>query len=252
MGCGAYRRQCRDPAQSRLAAPDLRFRPLRSPTAHGRRRGSQPVRSVPPGGDATHERVVACLQRVTSSRRRAGDGATARHRLPAVHRSGSGLEAPGPPPLRCGLCLRQRPCLHPAHKGRHAMKKTLGLLLLLMVGIPLGFGLYLAATWSPLFRSVDILFYRGLLLCAARWRWKSMEPAWIVAAVSMSLSFNLMFLIVLPVTIDRSISVFLLAEIDARQASSPTDAAQLEQTFVQHYVHDMRQIDRRVGERFNP
>ena len=139
------------------------------------------------------------------------------------------------------------------------MKKTLGLLLLLMLGILLGFGLYLGVTWSPLFRNVDILFYRGLLLCGvsagllalllttARWRWKSMEPAWIVAAVSMSLSFNLMFLIVLPVTIDRSISVFLLAEIDAHQAS-PTDTAQLEQAFVQHYVHDMRQIDRRVRE----
>ncbi len=139
------------------------------------------------------------------------------------------------------------------------MKKTLRLLFLLTLGIPLGFCLYLAVTWSPLVRNVDILFYRGLLLCgvsavllallliAARWRWKSLEPAWIVATVSMSLSFNLMFLIVLPVTIDRSISVFLLAEINARGASPP-DTTQLEQAFVQHYVHDMRQIDRRVRE----
>ncbi len=139
------------------------------------------------------------------------------------------------------------------------MKQSLGLLALLIIAVLLGFGIYLGVTWTPLFRGVDILFYRGLVLCgvsavllglllAAASRYlTTMEPATIVAAVAVSLSFNLMFLIVLPVTIDRSISVFLLAEIEARQASSP-NTTQLEKAFVEHYVHDMRQIDRRVHE----
>ncbi len=139
------------------------------------------------------------------------------------------------------------------------MKHSLGLCTLLTIAALLGFGIYLGVTWTPLFRGVDILFYRGLLLCgvsavllgllltAANRYLKTMESATIIAAVAISLSFNLVFLIVLPVTIDRSVSVFMLAEIEARQASAP-DTAQLEDGFVQHYVHDMRQIDRRVHE----
>jgi hypothetical protein len=129
----------------------------------------------------------------------------------------------------------------------------------LLTGAPvLGFALYLGLTWTPLFEGVHILFYRGLLLCALSAvllgailavlaRWRPIDPMSIVAAAAISLSANLMFLIVLPVTIDRSISVFLLSEIDAHQAS-PLTTPQLEDAFVQHYVRDMRQIDRRVAE----
>ncbi len=139
------------------------------------------------------------------------------------------------------------------------MRKLVGAICLLTSAPLFGFALYLALTWSPVFGSVDILFYRGLLLCVlsaallaialvvARRHWRSLEPISIIAAVAISLSVNLMFLIVLPVTIDRSISVFLLSEIDAHQAS-PLTTAQLEDAFVQHYVRDMRQIDRRVRE----
>ncbi|WP_019831981.1 hypothetical protein [Sphingomonas sp. PR090111-T3T-6A] len=138
------------------------------------------------------------------------------------------------------------------------MSPLLRTLVLLVAAPILGFALYLGLTWTPLFENVHILFYRGLLLCglsavllgvflAVAGRWRPIEPIAIIAAAALSLSANLMFLIVLPVTIDRSISVFLLAEIDAHQAS-PLTTRQLEAAFVQHYVHDMRQIDRRVAE----
>jgi hypothetical protein len=130
----------------------------------------------------------------------------------------------------------------------------------LMIAAPLlGFCLYLALTWSPAFAGIGILFYRGLLLCflsaallgallfVASRRLRAIEPVAIIAAVALSLSANLMFLIVLPVTIDRSISVFLLAEIDAHR-TSPLSTAELQDAFVRHYVRDMRQIDRRVRE----
>ncbi len=130
----------------------------------------------------------------------------------------------------------------------------------LLIAAPLlGFCLYLALTWSPAFEGIGILFYRGLLLCllsaallgalmfVASRRLRAIEPLAIIAAVALSLSANLMFLIVLPVTIDRSISVFLLAEIDAHR-TSPLSTAELEDAFVRHYVRDMRQIDRRVQE----
>jgi hypothetical protein len=137
--------------------------------------------------------------------------------------------------------------------------KPLFAMLALLVGAPvLGFALYLGLTWTPLFEGVHILFYRGLLLCALSAlllaailallaRWRPIEPMSIIAAAAISLSANLMFLIVLPVTIDRSISVFLLSEIDAHQAS-PLTTRQLEAAFVRHYVRDMHQIDRRVAE----
>jgi hypothetical protein len=138
------------------------------------------------------------------------------------------------------------------------MSPLLRTLALLVFTPLLGFALYLGLTWTPLFAGVHILFYRGLLLCGSSavllglilaliGRWRAIEPVAIVAAAAISLSANLMFLIVLPVTIDRSISVFLLAEIDAHRAS-PLTTAQLEQVFVQHYVRDMHQIDRRVAE----
>lgn len=139
------------------------------------------------------------------------------------------------------------------------MRSLVQTLALLVLAPLLGFALFLALTWSPVFAGVGILFYRGLILCAlsavllaillavVRRRWPAAEPLAIVAAVAISLSANLMFLIVLPVTIDRSISVFLLAEIDAHRAA-PLTTPQLEEIFVRHYVRDMRQIDRRVEE----
>ncbi len=105
---------------------------------------------------------------------------------------------------------------------------------------------------------MSILFYRGLILCALSAalvmaamtllrRWRRFDLATIVAAGALSLSFNICFLIVLPVTLDRSISVFMLAQIEQHQ-NEALDERRITDIFVQKYVGDMRQMERRVAE----
>jgi hypothetical protein len=72
-----------------------------------------------------------------------------------------------------------------------------------------------------------------------------MATATIIGAVFTSLALNVCFLVLFPVTIDRSISVFLLARIEAGQ---PLTAAQLQQGFADEYIVEMQQIPRRVRE----
>lgn len=129
-------------------------------------------------------------------------------------------------------------------------------MLTLTLAVAAGFILYVGLTRSPLFAGISILFYRGLILCGLsavlvmaamaprRWRF---DPATIVAAGALSLSFNICFLIVLPVTLDRSISVFMLSEIEQHQ-NEALDDRRITEIFVRKYVGDMRQMDRRIAE----
>lgn len=125
----------------------------------------------------------------------------------------------------------------------------------------LGLALLFLLVRSPLFQSVTILFYRGFLLCIVvavlvalaasllwRRRWMEQMPL-VIAAAALSFSANLSFLIVIPVTIDRSISVFLLAGIEAETAQGrAVTPERLQSLFVDRYVVGMRQIDRRIDE----
>ncbi len=137
------------------------------------------------------------------------------------------------------------------------IKQLTSLLLTLALAVVAGFALYVGLTRSPLFAGVSILFYRGLILCALsaalvmaamallrRWRF---DLATIIAAGALTLSFNICFLIVLPVTLDRSISVFMLAQIEQHQDEA-LDSRRITEIFVQKYVGDMRQMDRRIAE----
>jgi len=100
-----------------------------------------------------------------------------------------------------------------------------------------------------------IVFYRGLVLAAGaavivmaglvivRQRVEiSLDT--IVGATGLSFAFNLCLLVVFIVTIDRSISVYLLSRLDDR----PMTTAALRDQFVNEYVHSMAQIARRVEE----
>lgn len=136
------------------------------------------------------------------------------------------------------------------------MKRFVVLMLTLGLAVAAGFLVFLGLTNTPLLAGVSILFYRGVLLCAVGaillaallalvGRWKPIALETIVAAAALSFAFNLSFLVIFPVTIDRSISVFLLAEIETHDG---LNAPRLEQLFVDRYVRGMAQIDRRVAE----
>lgn len=146
--------------------------------------------------------------------------------------------------------------LRPSER-RPPIRQLLSLLLTLALAVAAGFALYVGLTRSPLFAGVSILFYRGLILCGLSaafvmtamtlWRRRRFDPATIIAAGALSLSFNICFLIVLPVTLDRSISVFMLAQIEQHQGEA-LDDRRITEIFVRKYVGDMQQMDRRISE----
>lgn len=119
-----------------------------------------------------------------------------------------------------------------------------------------GLAAYIALLGSPLLGGISIIFYRGLLVNGLlailiiamglfRRRWRT-EPIMILAAAAVSFSVNLSYLVIVPVTIDRSISVFLLSAID--DAPRPVDPIALQRLFIDRYVIDMKQIERRIEE----
>jgi hypothetical protein len=129
------------------------------------------------------------------------------------------------------------------------------------LGASVVFGLlvYASLFLTPLFAGQTILFFRGIELAVvaaaivagasallARW-WRALDWTTILAATSMSLAFNLCFLTVIPVTIDRSISVFLLARIE-QAGPRGLSAEEARRLFIDDYVVGMDQIGRRFDE----
>ena len=131
-------------------------------------------------------------------------------------------------------------------------------LLLLLAGMTLlGFALFVLLFWMGVGASMTILFYRGILLAIGVAIVIGLFSAWIgarngdsslpVAAAAVSLSFNVCFLVLLPVTVDRSVTVYLLSTIERRQDSG-VDSAALQRAFVDGYVVKMGAVDRRLDE----
>ncbi|MBM0207205.1 hypothetical protein JNW90_32605 [Micromonospora sp. STR1s_5] len=143
-----------------------------------------------------------------------------------------------------------------------AVLRSLATLCLLFgCGTVLGFALLVLLFKLGLFAGTAILFYRGLILAviaavltgailatAARaiGSW-DVRPRDAVAAALVSLSLNVAFLVVIPVTIDRSISVFILGQM-ASAENAPQSADEIRRTFVDGYVVEHHQIERRLDE----
>ena len=129
--------------------------------------------------------------------------------------------------------------------------------LLLAVFAALGFALYILLFWLGVGSSVSILFYRGVALALVAALITGLIAAWLgrrsddaslpVAAAAVSLSLNVCFLVLLPVTVDRSVTVYLLSNIERHQETGISPSG-LERTFIDGYVVGMGAIDRRIGE----
>ena len=127
-------------------------------------------------------------------------------------------------------------------------------LFLLAVVTILGFAVYVLMFWVRVGGSMSILFYRGIVLAVvtailvgliALWpARRTGDSSLPVAAAALSLSFNICFLVLLPVTVDRSVSVYLLSTIERRQMNP----AELQRAFIDGYVVKMGAIDRRIDE----
>ncbi len=105
---------------------------------------------------------------------------------------------------------------------------------------------------------IDVLFYRGVAIIAIVALATLLLAIWTalrmglrgtdgLAAVAISVSINLSFLVLFPVTIDRSITVFLLGYMSEHPAATYT-ADDLKGVFSDRYLGQFHQIDRRMHE----
>jgi hypothetical protein len=131
--------------------------------------------------------------------------------------------------------------------------------LLFVAGAAVGMILLVALFKLGVAGGIDILFYRGVVLCAIAFaltmalltwagRWTShisLRDA--IAAGALSLGLNLSVLVIAPVTVDRSVSVFILGHMAAHEGETFT-AGQIETALRDIYFGDLKQVDRRVHE----
>lgn len=122
-----------------------------------------------------------------------------------------------------------------------------------------GLCLLVAAFKAGLFGSISILFYRELVLCClvalamvvlAYLSFRKLEFGSLgeaIAAGMLSLGVNLAVLVVLPVTVDRSVSVFVLSYMNAH-ASEALSPEEVDAGFRKIYLGHLQQIDRRLKE----
>jgi hypothetical protein len=134
-----------------------------------------------------------------------------------------------------------------------------------LVAAPTGPALFIGAFAANVFSSDEVLFFRGLKLVvlAATIQFLLTVPLRAllnrrngadlitihhqIAAISVAIGLNMTFLIVVPVTLDRSVSVFVLGVMNERPTESFT-ADRLETVFDDVYVRKYGAMDRRIRE----
>jgi hypothetical protein len=121
--------------------------------------------------------------------------------------------------------------------------------------------LLVAATRLGVFGGISILFYRGLanlaaitpvlmlvmaLLLRLPWPAGLLAGRDAVAAAVVAIALNLAAFVVGPVTVDRSVSVFMLLRL--AQAEAPVTAEDLRGDFATRYLREWDQVGRRLDE----
>jgi len=129
-----------------------------------------------------------------------------------------------------------------------------------VLALALGSALYVALFHTPLLASIDVFFYRGLglllmtgavtligLLLLRRSRYGAgLTVRDALLATSLLVAGNSVVFTHLPVTADRSISVFMLAYMDSTDGS--LSSADIEDVVVTEYVRERGAIDKRLDE----
>ena len=148
----------------------------------------------------------------------------------------------------------------PSRAGR-ALRWIAAQALLYAGALAVGLGTFVLLFQTDLWSGVTILFYRGLLLLiaaflltlAATVALSGLGRAWglrrrdALGACVLSLSLNLSGFVILPVTVDRSVSVFLLGQMAAHPDES-FDAERARRVFDAVYLGTFRQMERRLAE----
>lgn len=120
-------------------------------------------------------------------------------------------------------------------------------------------GTVVALFWIGFLQQISIVFYRGLILIVvaevlcfvvlllARRKWPVWKLRDAISACAFAAGVAVCLLIVFPVTIDRSISVFVLTQMAARPDHAFTPA-EMRTLFLDVYVGRYQQIERRLDE----
>lgn len=133
--------------------------------------------------------------------------------------------------------------------------------LLHAAALALGFGAFVLLFQTDLWSGVTILFYRGLVLLVVAFLFTLAATATLaglgrtwglrrrdaLGACVLSLSLNLSAFVILPVTVDRSVSVFLLGQMAAHpeERYTPERARAVFETV---YLGALHQMERRLAE----
>lgn len=138
----------------------------------------------------------------------------------------------------------------------------LGMATLGLLSLP-GIALFFILFWSGILSgTISILMYRGVataiiaavlqiifsakLLQGSRLFLAETVPSLVCGATSLALSINLVFLVVVPVTIDRSVTVYLLGQL--AQSSNGLTEEELTTRLSEQYVREYRAVERRMRE----
>lgn len=121
-----------------------------------------------------------------------------------------------------------------------------------------GVVIFVLLWWLGLWEgTIPVLMYRGLVLaclaigCHGLLVWAFLKgrrdrECVVVSAISLAFAANVIFLVVFPVTIDRSVTVYLLGQL-SRHPAGMTEG-ELNERVVAQYVDEYRAVNRRMEE----
>ena len=132
-------------------------------------------------------------------------------------------------------------------------------LIVLIVTTILSVILHMGLLHTGIFKNMDVLFYRGifllilvviiiaLILLFLKDKYLKINIKDIICILIVIFSFNLTFFTLVPVTIDRSVTVFTLGKFDKAIEKSLTKE-EMEKIFIDDYVYEKGAFDKRFKE----
>lgn len=141
------------------------------------------------------------------------------------------------------------------------MKKIVKYLIFYCVMLLVGIALFAISFRTPLFKEIDVYYYRGLslivtvgvlvasILVIIKYKLKIIPIDFkdIIVSLVVVISFNTVFLSVVTVSMDRSISVFMLADM-ATNHEKVYSKEEIEQRFMDIYMDEYKAMERRYEE----
>jgi len=148
-----------------------------------------------------------------------------------------------------------------SNNSRQRLHNILKLLLLHGLFFILGTAIFVFLFHTNLFKSINVFFYRGIVLllvsCALIllfqyiYKQKAHKTLFtnrdIILSIVLIFCFNIVFFTHLPVTADRSVSVFMLGYINTNPGKKITNE-EMVQLFYDKYLNEYGEIDRRFNE----